>query len=174
MDHTFATPFVDPYYDDRNSFYIFAPAKVLDSLNAVLSPTSSLRHTYFPPTFELLEGIKEFHTVKPGDEIKVGETRIRTYSLCHPGECLAYRIEYEGKSFVVATDHEHLQRPDLSLAEFARNADVFYVDAQYVDAEYEGRASIADEPPASRRGWDIARSRRCSLRRSPRKSSKCI
>ena len=37
--------------------------------------------------------------------------------------------------------------------EFARHADVLYLDAQYLKAEYDGEVGINDEPPQSRHGW---------------------
>lgn len=153
MDHTFATPFVDPYYDARNRFHIWAPDKVLRSLHAVLSPASVLRSTYFPPTYESLEGIKQFHTVQPGSTFEINDCRIATYPLCHPGDCLAYRIEAADHTFVFASDHEHPQSPDEGLAAFARDADLLYVDAQFRSDEYQGQTSIGDERPMSRVGW---------------------
>jgi phosphoribosyl 1,2-cyclic phosphodiesterase len=153
MDHTFATPFVDPYYDGRCEFQIWAPHKVLRSLHVVLSPTSKLRSMYFPPTYELLEGVKRFNTIREGDEFFIGSTRVRCFALNHPGGSLAYRLDSAGKSVVIATDHEHADSADLALADFAIDADVLYMDGQYLNAEYLGKACIADETPASRQGW---------------------
>lgn len=153
LDHTFATPFVDPYYDPRNCFQIWAPHKVVRSLQTVFSPKSSLRSVFIPHTSELLAGVKRFTTIQAGDEFAIGNTRIRTCALDHPGGCLAYRLEQAGKSVVIATDHEHRTSPDRDLAAFARGADLLYLDAQYLDAEYQGHAGLAGEPPHSRRGW---------------------
>ncbi len=153
MDHTFATPFVEPYYDGRNRFILWAPDKVLHSLHAVLSPSSALRSTYFPPTYDSLEGIKQFRAIEPGATLDLDGLEVQTYALCHPGDCVAYRLNHESHSFVFATDHEHEQAPDEGLAEFARDADIFYSDAQFLESEYRGTASIDDEPPTPRMGW---------------------
>jgi phosphoribosyl 1,2-cyclic phosphodiesterase len=153
MDHTFATPFVEPYYDDRNTFTIWAPRRVLQSLDAVLSPTSSLRSIYFPPTYDALEGIKQFREIQAGEAFQLGGIHIQTLALNHPGEALAFRLDGQSSSIVIASDHEQTAVPDAALAEFARDADVLYTDAQYLRAEYEGLASIADEPPTRRVGW---------------------
>ncbi len=153
MDHTFATPFVEPYYDSRNCFRVWGPRKVLRSLNAVLSPSSSLRSIYFPLTYELLAGLDRFTTIKANQDFRVGDVQVRTHALNHPGDCLAYRLEAGLRRIVIATDHEHTSVPDEGLAEFARDVDLLYVDAQYLQDEYEGRTSIADEAPISRRGW---------------------
>ncbi len=153
MDHTFGTPFVDPFYDPRNDFSIWATQSVLDSLNAVLGPTSALAGTYFPPDFDFMGAVRRLEPIEPGRDFKLGTTRVRTYLLDHPGGSLAYRFERNGRAVVFAHDHEHQQVPDVELARFARGADLLYIDAQYLLEEYEGRVGIMGEAPRSRRGW---------------------
>ena len=153
MDHTFATPFFGPYYDPRNRFTIWGTQSVLDSLRAVLSDSSVLAQTYFPLTFAQMKALQGFVEVRPGKVATVGETRVLTYALRHPGGCVAYRLESGGKSFVFATDHEHAEAPDPGLAEFARGADLFYTEGQYTQEEYEGQRGLPGEPPLPRRGW---------------------
>ena len=120
MDHTFATPYFVPYYDSRNHFTLWGTQRVIDSITAVLDPHSQLSQIYFPPTFDQLKAIREFRPLEEHAEFRIGGTRITTYALCHPGGCLAYRLENAGKVFVFATDHEQPEVPDRSLAEFAR------------------------------------------------------
>jgi phosphoribosyl 1,2-cyclic phosphodiesterase len=153
MDHTFATPYFVPYYNPANSFCIWGSQVVIDSLAAVLNPMSSLSQIYFPPTYDQMKAIKEFRTLLPGQEFKIGSTRIRTYALHHPGGCLAFRLENNGRSFVFATDHEQQQVPDSGLAEFARGADLLYTEGQYTKDEYDGRVGMCGDPPFPRRGW---------------------
>ena len=153
MDHTYATAFFAPYYDDRNRFTVYGTRTVLDSLQAVLSPESALSKTYFPPTFAMMKALEGFKEIDPGEEFALGATRINTLSLCHPGGCLAYRLEYNGKRFVFATDHEQTEVPDKALAEFARGAELLYTEGQYTQAEYDGREALPSEAPLARRGW---------------------
>jgi phosphoribosyl 1,2-cyclic phosphodiesterase len=153
MDHTYATAFFSPYYDGRNRFTICATRAVLDSLQAVLSPESALSKTYFPPTFAMMKALDRFEEIHPGEELCIGGTRINTLSLCHPGGCLAYRLERDGKRFVFATDHEQTEVPDKALAEFARGAELLYTEGQYTQAEYDGREALPGEAPLARRGW---------------------
>jgi len=154
MDHTFATPFFDPYYDKRNSFHVWGSEKVMRSLNAVLSPSSALRSTYFPLTFELMDGLDRFTTITDHEDFTIEEEiRVRTLPLNHPGGCMAYRLDVGGRGIVVATDHEPTESPDAALISFCRDAELLYIDAQYTRAEYEGRKGIAEEPPLERRGW---------------------
>lgn len=153
MDHICGTPFVDPYYDPQNDFTIWAPRSVLDSLEALLGSTSKFKGLYFAPTFESLPAIRRLKAVQPGGDFQIGQTRIATHPLVHPGGCIAYRLERAGRRVVFASDHEHQEVPDQRLAEFARGADLFYADAQYLKDEYEGRVGILGDPPRSRRGW---------------------
>jgi len=153
MDHTFGTPFFDPYMDPRNDFTLYGSPSVMTSLDAVLSPGSPLSSTYFPTTFDLLQAIRQRVTVEGGVKFAVGATTISTMKLRHPGGCLGFRFDCQGKSFVFCTDHEHLEVPDLTLAEFARGADLLYLDGQYLAAEYQGRVGVMGEAALTRRGW---------------------
>jgi phosphoribosyl 1,2-cyclic phosphodiesterase len=153
MDHTFAAPYFSPFYDPRNDFTLWAPRSVLDTVRAVLSADSPLSRVFFPPTFDLLKALRTFREVRLGEEFAIGSTRISTYPLYHPGNCLAYRLDNAGRAFVFATDHEHEEVPDRGLAAFARGADLLYTEGQYRAAEYEGRQAIPGDSARSRRGW---------------------
>jgi phosphoribosyl 1,2-cyclic phosphodiesterase len=153
MDHTFATPFFDPYFNPHNSFTLYGSASVMKSLDAVLDPDAPLSSMYFPPTFALLKAIIKRRTIEGGQAFTIGSTTIKTFSLRHPGGCLGFRLECRGRSFVFCTDHEHEQVPDRDLAEFARDADLLYIDGQYLAQEYEGREGIMSEAPQSHHGW---------------------
>jgi phosphoribosyl 1,2-cyclic phosphodiesterase len=153
MDHTFAAPVFDPFYDPRNHFRICGPQHALNSLHALLSPQSQFRTIYFPLTYEELAGIKGFQEIEAGDDFQIGGTRVTTYALHHPGGCVAYRFDRDGRSVVFASDHEHRHVPDAGLAAFAQGADLMYADGQYLQAEYEGRQGMGGQPPISRKGW---------------------
>src|SRR5262249_33116864 len=45
MDHTYATPYVDPYFDERNSFTLYGSENTIRAFEAVMGPTSPLSHT---------------------------------------------------------------------------------------------------------------------------------
>jgi phosphoribosyl 1,2-cyclic phosphodiesterase len=153
IDHTFASPYFVPYYDPRNSFTIWGPKTAIDSLAAVLDPKSILSQVYFPPTYNEMKGISGFRPVVAGEQIQIGSTKISTFGLNHPGGSMAYRFENAGKVFVFATDHEHPTSPDLTLAEFARGADLLYSDGQYTAAEHGGDVGIGGDRPIQHRGW---------------------
>ena len=153
MDHTYGTPFFLPYYDATCSFDIYASQLVIDSLAVVLSPESSLSHLYFPPTYSEMNSSISFHPLVNPTEFWLGSTQVSTYALRHPGGALAFRIENAGRAIVIATDHEHRERPDPGLARFSQGADLLYTDGQYLDTEYAGTSGVGQDPPCSRKGW---------------------
>jgi phosphoribosyl 1,2-cyclic phosphodiesterase len=152
-DHIFATPFFDPYFNPLNSFTLHGSVTVMKSLDAVFSPAAPLSSMYFPPTFDLIKASINRSTLVGGQTFAIGSTTIKTMALRHPGGCLGFRFDCQGRSFVFCTDHEHAQAPDQQLAAFARNADLFYVDAQYLREEYAGVKGVMDETPTTRSGW---------------------
>lgn len=152
-DHTLALPFVDALYDGRNDFELWATQGVLDSLDVLLNSLSVMQGIYFPPSFDIMPGVRTFHAIAADGEFEIGDVRVSTLSLNHPGGCIAYRFERAGRVYVFASDHEHLEVPDTRLAEFARHADVLYLDAQYVEDEYHGRTGVNNDPPVCREGW---------------------
>lgn len=153
LDHTCGIPFFDPWFEAQNHFTLYGSAQVQQSFDAVLSPTAALRQVYFPIMADWLHGLRERRTLTAGETVTLGGTRVSTLALRHPGGCLGYRVDCGGRAFVFATDHEPAATPDETLADFARRADLLYLDGQYVDAEYRGQQGIDGEPPRSRQGW---------------------
>ncbi len=153
IDHIYGTPYFAPYYDPGNRFTIYGSPDTIHCLGVLFNPQSEMSRRYFPPTYEQMRALEDFRPIQPGSAFQIASTHIRTYALTHPGGCLAYRLENAGRVFVFATDHEQTEAPDRGLADFARGADIFYTEGQYIQAEYEGREKVGASPPLSRRGW---------------------
>jgi phosphoribosyl 1,2-cyclic phosphodiesterase len=154
LDHVLSAPFLECLFDSRNHFTLWAPRGVLDSFHAVFEPTSPLSRIFYPITLSMLQALRDTREIQPAMPFTIGSSWLRTLPLRHPGGCLAYRIENSGRSFVFATDHEHATTPDPELAAFARDADLFYTDGQYLRDEYEGKLLVPGETELKpRRGW---------------------
>ncbi len=153
LDHWCALPFADCLYDPRNRFTLYGSESVLLSLSALLCADQPLSHSYFPPDYDLLKALRNFRVLTDNCSFHIGDTHVRTLPLHHPGGCMGFRLDHGGRSFVFATDHEQLEVPDRHLADFARGADLLYLDGQYLAAEYEGQKGIMSDPPLARRGW---------------------
>ncbi|HXG10182.1 MAG TPA: MBL fold metallo-hydrolase [Gemmataceae bacterium] len=146
LDHLLGSPFFAPYFDARNEFILWGTPKVLDTLASFLK-------AHYPTMYSKMTAIRGRRPIEAGREFRIGATHIRTYALNHPGGCLAYRLENAGRSFVFVTDHEQPEVPDRGLADFARGADLLYLEGQFLDQEYAGDVRVPGEGGQPRRGW---------------------
>jgi ribonuclease BN (tRNA processing enzyme) len=78
-----------------------------------------------------------FHTIRDDPQVPEGAvTATSLRSSSHPNGVMFYRIAYQGKSMVFATDTEAYIGGDQNLVEFARGADLLIHDAEYTNEEY--------------------------------------
>jgi len=153
MDHIYGAPFLEAMYHPNGEFHIWAPERVIEAIDAVWGKPSLLRRLFTPHGFEAMRALRALQSLQPHQQLEIAGTEVLTLPLNHPDGCLAYRLNRGGRSIVIATDHEHEQAPDPALAEFAREADLFYCDAQFTQQEYEGKHGIGGGPPVCRQGW---------------------
>jgi phosphoribosyl 1,2-cyclic phosphodiesterase len=150
-DHVQGFPFFGPAFAPDTELDLFGPSEAAPegSLEAVLRRQMS--PPTFPVTLEATTAHKRFHTIASGDELRVGDLCVRARALSHPQGSLGYRVEHGGRSLCFATDTEHWEggAVDDALLDLARDVDLLVYDAQYTEAEYEGRAGCGP----SRRGW---------------------
>jgi phosphoribosyl 1,2-cyclic phosphodiesterase len=148
-DHVQGFPFFAPGFDPSSRIDLHGPVDENGSLETVLR--RQMMPPTFPVTLEAMTPQRRFHMLKSGDDLAVGSIHVRTRALCHPQGSLGFRVEHGGRSVCFATDTEHL--PDGSiddaLLDLARDVDLLIYDAQYTEAEYEGRDGHG--PP--KRGW---------------------
>ena len=71
--------------------------------------------------------------------MKIGSLYIDTMPGNHPGGCMVFRLQFQGKSIVYVTDYEHSEPSFSRLAEFARDTDLLLYDAQYASEIYPKR-----------------------------------
>jgi phosphoribosyl 1,2-cyclic phosphodiesterase len=76
--------------------------------------------------------------VGPADRMDPHWLRITTIPLNHPDGCLGYRIEYQGKVLVYASDNEPLRKPNAMLVKHAQEADLAIFDGQYTEEQLAG------------------------------------
>jgi ribonuclease BN (tRNA processing enzyme) len=98
------------------------------------------RGTFRPPWFPI--SIDETPAQKAyvdlvGQDLHIGGLVVSHDGLAHPQGVLAYRIDHDGRSVVIATDTERGDAAsDAALARLARDVDVLIHDAQYTPEEY--------------------------------------
>jgi phosphoribosyl 1,2-cyclic phosphodiesterase len=160
-DHTQGLPFFGPAHEGSSTLYIFG-SKILDEdlqealSRAMLPPTFPVRLDELP-SLQVINNIShnEVILIGPGPEPRIcnafrdaaAETpeeaqtvRVSVLqSFFHPsGHVSVFKIEWNGKSVVYATDTEGADGGDMRLIRFCQGCDLLIHDAQYTRAEYLG------------------------------------
>jgi phosphoribosyl 1,2-cyclic phosphodiesterase len=145
-DHIQGVPFFVPAFIKGNCFHIYgtcAPngATLKERL------TDQMHHPNFPVPFQVMQAEFKFHNLEVGQAVEIGDIRVESAQLNHPGEALGYRVNWRGYSAAYITDTEHFaDNLDQNVLALARNADVMIYDATYTDEEYHSKAT-------SKVGW---------------------
>jgi ribonuclease BN (tRNA processing enzyme) len=144
LDHILGLGFFGPLYDPAIQLHVWGPASVTQSLGARIS--RYLSPPLFPVALVDLPCEVELHHVRRGT-LEIGEFRVETDFVCHPGPTVGYRIESRGVALAYLPDHEPaLGVPHFPLArewtsgfKLAEGAELLLHDAQYTRDEYASR-----------------------------------
>jgi ribonuclease BN (tRNA processing enzyme) len=98
-------------------------------------------YNYFPVSLESRPCAKKYNVIAEGNEIRIGNFKITSKALNHPGGSFAYRVESgAGGKIVYSTDGEYTAGAVLeSFYPFYRGADILILDTQYSFNELAGR-----------------------------------
>ena len=140
MDHVQGLGFFAPLYRPDIEVHIWGPARLTQSLPGRLPRYLS------PPLFpvRLRELLCILHEV-PSGEAAIGEFRVTSALVAHPGPTVGYRVAAAEGVLVYLPDHEpalgahpakFLQREWTSGGALAAGADLLIHDSQYDRAEY--------------------------------------
>jgi phosphoribosyl 1,2-cyclic phosphodiesterase len=141
MDHIQGLGFFAPLYNPNVEVHIWGPASTMANLRARLM--RYLSPPLFPVHLRDLPCRLEVHEV-PCGEVEVGEFRIASALVCHPGPTVGYRLTTSRGSLTYLPDHE----PALGTRSFpgdprwtsgyelAAQVDLLIHDAQYSTDEY--------------------------------------
>ncbi len=145
-DHIQGFPFFTPAYIPGNCFHIYGPA-TYNGYSIKQSLTKQMLDPNFPVPLQIMRADLHFHDLTAGEKIMLGDITVETGSLNHPNYALGYRVSWQGKTVVYASDTEHYpDRLDRSVVHLARDADILIYDANYTDEEYY-------DPVTPRQGW---------------------
>jgi len=147
-DHIQGFPFFTPLYNPHNTFTVYSVRGARSSLRNTFSDSMAL--DYFPVPLSSLASKLSF--VELEGAVDIGVAKISFHHLNHPGVCIGFRIEAQGKVITYLSDHEGFsklggdselsRRQDAAVIAFARGSDLLIKEAQYTEKEY-----------ASRKGW---------------------
>ncbi len=162
-DHITGFPFFSPIYDSNTRICIWSPVGFEKSTREMF--TEILAYAYFPVRLEDIRARIEFHDLRDGQVMTIGDISVSTHYAFHPGPTLCFKIRVGNKTFGYVTDNEvlmgyhghpnaiekqhHLLKPYLSLIEFLRGVDCLIHEAQYSPFEYQdkvgwGHSSISN------------------------------
>jgi phosphoribosyl 1,2-cyclic phosphodiesterase len=155
-DHIMGFPFFAPFYQEGNRFTVVSAGQPGAHIRDILSGQQVGLH--FPVPFERLQARREYLRFKPGDALTLGEFRVETVQLNHPGITVGYRIEADGAAVTAYTDTARVRKirlgdsmggpePDAGftseylarLAHCARHVDVLVYDTNYLEHEIVDR-----------------------------------
>lgn len=140
MDHIQGLGFFAPLYDPEVEIHLWGPG------SAMLDLRGRLMRYLSPPLFPVhLRDLPRLvlHDL-PAGEFEVGEFRVHSDRVCHPGFTVGYRIAAGGSTLAYLSDHEPaLGAPRFPLCAdwtsghaLAHGADLLVHDAQYTLEEY--------------------------------------
>ncbi len=146
-DHIQGFPFFAPLFVPSTRLELYGPREA-SGVTIEEALARQMQPPLFPVRLADTASKKRFHTIGDGSVLELGGFTVRVRALEHPQGSLGFRIERGGRSLCFATDTEQsAEVVDEALVDLARGVDLFICDAQYTEAEYDGR-----EGP-SRRGW---------------------
>lgn len=165
-DHIQGLLFFRPMFRNTSMLHVFGPRTFSEELQDTLA--RMLQPQYSPVPLEEMNAQKVIRSLSNSDSIwfpasscypevkspdaggrpQSGELVVRTLrSYAHPKDGVyIFRIEYNGRSVVYATDTEGYDGGDARLIRFSRGADLLIHDAQYDEDEYH-------DPDSPRQGF---------------------
>jgi phosphoribosyl 1,2-cyclic phosphodiesterase len=138
-DHIQGFPFFAPAFVPGNTIHMYGAADVTGTVETALA--GQMETPNFPVHLSALPARLIFHNLREKEVVEIGDgIRVTNAAGNHPGGVFAYRVDYQNRSVVYATDTEHYSIPDPKLVALAKNADVLVYDTMYTPEEYAGRA----------------------------------
>ena len=135
-DHIQGFPFFLPAFIKGNSFKIYG-AIAPNGATIKQRLQDQMLHPNFPVPLQIMQADLQFCDLQVGEKLEIGEIRVETAKLNHPGEAVGYRISCGGLSVAYITDTEHYpDKLDENILWLARQADVVIIDCTYTDEEY--------------------------------------
>lgn len=141
-DHINAIPFFAPLYTQGSDIEVLGANQGDVTMRELIS--AQMDGVYFPITLSEFAARVYFRDLEE-ETIEVDGIEVKTKLLSHPGKCLGYRVNYQGRSICYITDNEFFPRDNTShnahyekkLIEFCEGADALIPDCTYTDEEYK-------------------------------------
>lgn len=138
-DHILGFPFFKPVYDEKTTINLMGCPLAQGDIKKLLA--KSMGSPYFPLSFDQLKANINY-SPECSITFKIDTIEISSINLSHPNLGAGYKFVEDGKTFVFITDNElgHRHRGGRTFDEyagFAKDADLFFHDAEYTPEQYE-------------------------------------
>jgi phosphoribosyl 1,2-cyclic phosphodiesterase len=145
-DHIQGFPFFTPAFVAGNCFDIYG-GLTPNGITIEERLNTQMMDPNFPVPLNIMGAELKFHNLAAAEVIQLGDVRVDTLTLNHPGGAMGYRVNYGDRAVAYVTDTEHrLDELDANVLKLAHQADLFIYDCTYTDAEYE-------HPTNGKVGW---------------------
>jgi phosphoribosyl 1,2-cyclic phosphodiesterase len=158
-DHIQGFMFFEPFFRDGNDFTVVARAEHDLQLQRVFQGQADRQ--YFPYQLESLKAKMTWKAVREQETFSIGNWKISTVRLNHPGFAIGYRVELGDKSLLYITDTApwsdqllgagfHVKKPDSDpeavaklklygeqLEQFVKDGDVLVYDTFFTPEQYK-------------------------------------
>ena len=128
-DHIMGFPFFTPAYVPGNKIIIYARhTRIKERFRNQHHPD------HFPVSLEAMSADVQFVQLDAKPEVDIGEFKVSSVALHHPGGSFCYKIEKNARGFVYATDAEYKNLSEKTLADyisFYANSEALVFDAQF-------------------------------------------
>ncbi|MGB3300720.1 MAG: MBL fold metallo-hydrolase [Phormidesmis sp.] len=144
-------PFFQPAFNPNNHFTIYGgTAPNGASIKHCL--TDQMLKPHFSMPLQHMQAQLDFHTLQPQDSFSIGDVSIEAFSINPLTEALGYRLTWQNRTLVYATDTP-VKCVSADFLRFIDQADLLIYDGTYADLTYLRRStapmSSASEP------WEI-------------------
>jgi Metal-dependent hydrolases of the beta-lactamase superfamily I len=133
-DHVMGLPFFAPLYDPSFKLEVWSGLETLTTQEML---RGLMRAPWFPVEISICRAALISRDFRPTTTIEpYPDVKVKTGLLNHPGGCVGYRVEYEGRAVALISDTEHVEGTlDENVLALIDNADLVIYDAAYTDEE---------------------------------------
>lgn len=136
LDHLIGIPFFAPLFQAGCAVHFHTIIEdAPDGFEPILDKLMAT--PFFPIQSDVFQAEVHFHSHASTSQIDLGEIKLTTCSIPHPGGAHAYRVSTGDMDVVYATDTEHEPGTlNTKLVDFSQGADLMLYDCTYDDDEF--------------------------------------
>jgi ribonuclease Z len=139
-------PFFHPAFDPQSQLHIYGATAINGASIKQRLTEQMLRPNFFKPLQTMTANLT-FHNIQAGSRLQLGEVVVETVGLNPHTAALGFRVSWQGKSLVYASDTDPTAATaDPNLLFLAAEADLLIFDGTYLDMAYADPQSYHQAP----------------------------